>query len=68
VVVGLAVGLAIGVAGSRIVSGLLYGIAPTDAITFGLVAVVLLAAALLAGFVPARRAARVDPMIAMRGD
>ena len=43
-------------------------IAPTDAITFGLVAVVLLAAALLAGFVPARRAARVDPMIAMRGD
>jgi putative ABC transport system permease protein len=68
VLVGLAVGLAIGLAGSRVVSGLLYGISPTDSVTFGLVALVLLAVALLAGFVPARRAARVDPLIAMRGE
>jgi len=56
------------VAGSRIVSGLLYGIAPTDALTYVVVTLVLLAAALAAGFLPARRAARVDPLIAMRGD
>ena len=49
-------------------SGLLYGISPTDSVTFGLVALVLLAAAFLAGFVPAQRAARVDPLIAMRGE
>src|SRR6185437_4428344 len=68
VVIGLVVGLAAAVAGSRIVSGLLYGIAPTDALTYVVVTLVLLAAALAAGWLPARRAARVDPLIAMRGD
>ena len=68
VVIGLVVGLAAAVAGSRIVAGLLYGIAPTDALTYVVVTLVLLAAALAAGWLPARRAARVDPLIAMRGD
>ena len=68
VVVGLAVGLIAAVLGSRIVAGLLYGIAPTDALTYVVVTLVLLAAALAAGWLPARRAARVDPLIAMRGD
>jgi predicted permease len=68
VVIGLVVGLAAAVAGSRIVAGLLYGIAPTDGPTYAIVTVVLLGAALAAGWLPARRAARVDPLIAMRGD
>ena len=68
VVAGLVVGLAAAIAGSRIVAGLLYGIAPTDALTYVVVTLVLLAAALAAGWIPARRAARVDPLIAMRGD
>jgi putative ABC transport system permease protein len=68
VLLGLGVGFAIALAGTRLVSGLLYGIPPTDIVTFGLVAVVLVATALLAGFMPARRAAKVDPMIAIRGE
>jgi putative ABC transport system permease protein len=68
VLVGLVVGLVSAIAASRIVAGLLYGIAPTDALTYVIVTLVLLAAAVAAGFLPARRAARVDPLIAMRGD
>jgi ABC-type lipoprotein release transport system permease subunit len=45
---------------------LLYGIAPTDPISLGLVALVLLLAAALACYVPAHRAARLDPTIALR--
>jgi len=68
VLVGLVLGLLAAIAASRIVAGLLYGIATTDALTYVVVIFVLLAAALAAGWVPARRAARVDPLIAMRGD
>ncbi|HEY3554497.1 MAG TPA: ABC transporter permease, partial [Casimicrobiaceae bacterium] len=68
VLVGLVVGLVSAIAASRIVAVLLYGIAPTDALTYVIVTLVLLAAAVAAGFLPARRAARVDPLIAMRGD
>ena len=68
VLVGLTMGLAAAAAGSRMLAGLLYGIAPTDALTYVIVSVVLLATALAAGWLPARRAARVDPLIAIRGD
>ena len=68
VLIGLVVGLLTAIAASRIVAGLLYGIAPTDAVTYVVVTLVLLAAALAAGWLPARGAARVDPLIAMRGD
>ena len=68
VLVGLGIGFALALAGARLLSGLLYGIPPTDSVTFALVAVVLVATALAAGFLPARRAARVDPLIAIRGD
>jgi putative ABC transport system permease protein len=68
VLAGLAVGLAAAFAGSRIIAGLLYGVAPTDAATFGGVGLILVVAALAAAFVPAQRAARVDPLIAIRGD
>ena len=68
VLLGLLVGLAVAYGGSRVVAGLLYGITPTDAVTFAVVPLVLLATALIAAYLPAHRASQVDPLIAMRGD
>ena len=65
VLVGIAAGLAVSLLGSRLVAGLLYGIAPTDALTFAVVAIVLATAGLAAAYLPARRAARVDPLTAI---
>ncbi len=65
VLFGLAVGVAGAVAASRVLSSLLYGVTATDPATFAGVLVVLAAAALLASWVPARRAARVDPTRAL---
>ena len=66
------VGVAIGIAGSlvltRAVESLLFGVTATDPLTFGGVTLLLVGAALLACYMPARRAARVDPMIAMRSE
>ena len=63
-------GAALGLVGSVIVShlmaGLLYGVRPTDLLTFAGVAVLLIGIALLACYLPARRAMRVDPMVALR--
>jgi predicted permease len=64
------IGVAIGIAGSlaltRTVESLLFGITATDPLTFGAVTLLLIAAALLACFVPARRATKVDPIVALR--
>ena len=66
VVAGLAVGLAGAIAVARTLRGLLYGIAPTDPLALGVVVVVLLVASALACFIPARRAATLDPLVALR--
>lgn len=64
------IGLALGLVGafsiSRVLRSLLHGVSPTDPLTFVAVSIVLLAVALLACLVPARRATRVDPIIALR--
>jgi predicted permease len=65
---GLIAGLAVAAALQRYLSSLLYGVEPADPITFGMVCGVLFCAAALAAFLPARRAMRVDPMIALRNE
>jgi putative ABC transport system permease protein len=64
--IGLAIGFASSLAAGRGLGNLLYGITPTDAVTYGGVFVSLSLASLIACYLPARRAARVDPMHALR--
>ncbi len=64
--VGLAIGGAGALAATRIIRSLLYDVSPTDPLTFAATALLLTAMALLACYLPARRAARVDPMVALR--
>jgi putative ABC transport system permease protein len=66
----IAIGVAVGIAGSlaltRTVESLLFGVTPTDPLTFVAVTLLLVGAALLACYIPARRAAGVDPIVALR--
>jgi ABC-type antimicrobial peptide transport system permease subunit len=66
--VGLAVGLAGALAATRLMTGLLYGVSPYDLATFAGVTAVIALATLAANWLPALRAAHVDPLTALRGD
>ncbi|MCA1577513.1 MAG: ABC transporter permease [Acidobacteria bacterium] len=65
-VFGLAIGLVASLVLTRFISNLLFGVARTDPLTFGVVSLCLLAAAFLACYLPARRATKVDPLVALR--
>jgi len=65
-VAGILVGLLAALAASRALQGLLYGVQATDPLTYGAVVLVLVTVALAASFLPAWRAARLDPLSALR--
>jgi ABC-type antimicrobial peptide transport system permease subunit len=66
VIAGVAVGLPMIFAVTRLASTLLFGLTPTDPISLLFAALLMLAVAFVAGYLPSRRATRVDPMVALR--
>jgi putative ABC transport system permease protein len=66
--IGVGIGLLLTGAASRVLSSIVEGLEPADALTVAAVAAVLVAAALLAALIPARRATRVDAMVALRAE
>ena len=66
VFIGVAIGLGVSLATTRFISSLLFGLAPNDPVTVIFAAIVLMGAAALAGYLPARRATKVDPLEALR--
>jgi ABC-type antimicrobial peptide transport system permease subunit len=66
VIAGVAVGLPMIFAVTRLASTLLFGLTPTDPISLVFASLLMLAVAMVAGYLPSRRATRVDPMVALR--
>jgi ABC-type antimicrobial peptide transport system permease subunit len=68
VAVGLAVGIGAAVGVSQLLGSILYGVTPTDPVTYASVVAILAAVALVACIAPARRAAKVDPLVSLRSE
>ncbi|HEU0179900.1 MAG TPA: ABC transporter permease [Blastocatellia bacterium] len=64
--VGVAIGLAVALALTRVIKSLLFNMSATDPVTFALVALLLVVIAMIASYIPARRATKVDPLIALK--
>jgi ABC-type antimicrobial peptide transport system permease subunit len=64
--VGVLIGIGSSLALARVMKSMLYGVKPWDPLSIGLVAILLTMVTLLAAYIPARRASRVDPMVALR--
>jgi putative ABC transport system permease protein len=68
VVLGIIAGLALAWATSRLLSGLLFGVTTSTPLPYALVAMLLIVVAVIASLAPARRAMRIEPVVALRGD
>ena len=66
--IGIAIGAVASVGVSSLIASLLFGTTPTDPATFAVIVLLLVAVALLAGYIPARRASRINPMVALRNN
>jgi ABC-type antimicrobial peptide transport system permease subunit len=66
VVIGIILGLPAALAIARLISSMLFGLKPTDLVSIGLAKSLMIAVALLAEYLPARRASRVDPIVALK--
>ena len=64
--IGIGIGVGVALILTRSMASMLYGVAPSDPLTFAIVALFLSGVALLACYIPARRASRVDPVVALR--
>lgn len=65
-IVGVVIGIPTALAATRFISGLLYGLTPTDPISVSMAVIIMVGSAILAGFLPARAASRVDPLVALK--
>jgi ABC-type antimicrobial peptide transport system permease subunit len=68
ILAGIAIGLPLALAATRLLSGFLYGLTATDPATVATATACLVAAAALSAYIPARRATRVDPLVALRAE
>jgi ABC-type antimicrobial peptide transport system permease subunit len=66
--IGIALGIGVAVMLTRVMSAFLFGVGPMDPMTYAAVSGILAAVALVATYLPARRASRVDPIVALRAD
>jgi len=66
VLIGVAIGLGAALAGTRLIASMLFGLAATDALTISFAVLTMVSVAAVAGYLPARRASKVDPMVALR--